>query len=57
MPKILNEKGGEMFGKGYKFEVGKDEIIREGEDGWIVTFGDMLYRSLHAVEMLKREGF
>ena len=56
VPKILNEKGGEMFGKGYQFEVGKDEIIREGDDGWIVTFGDMLYRSLHAVEILKKEG-
>ena len=56
VPKILNEKGKEMFGKGYQFKVGKDEIVRNGEDGWIVSFGDMLYRSLHAVEMLKKEG-
>jgi transketolase C-terminal domain/subunit len=33
-----------------------DEIIRPGRDGYIVAYGEMLYRCLHVVEMLKDEG-
>ena len=56
MPFILNENGEEMFGGDYQFVSGKDEVIREGSDGYIVTFGECLYRALDAVERLKQEG-
>ncbi|MBS0015656.1 MAG: transketolase, partial [Arthrospira sp. SH-MAG29] len=39
-----------------KFIPGKDEVIREGTAGYIVSFGDSLYRSLDAVDRLKQEG-
>jgi transketolase C-terminal domain/subunit len=55
-PYILNEKGGQLFGDGYIFVPGKDEIIREGDAGYIVSYGEMLYRCLDVVERLKAEG-
>jgi len=30
--------------------------VREGDAGWIVSYGDMLHRSLHVVETLRAEG-
>jgi len=56
VPSILNEKGEKIFGGNYKFVSGKDEIIREGTQGYIVSFGEALYRSLDAVERLKEQG-
>jgi transketolase len=56
VPNILDSKGKEVFGNGYKFVPGKDEVIREGTQGYIVSYGDALYRSLDAVERLKQEG-
>lgn len=55
-PLILNYDGSEVFGGNYKFVPGKDEVIREGTAGYIVSFGDTLYRALDAVERLKQEG-
>ncbi|MCL6434661.1 MAG: transketolase [Leptolyngbyaceae cyanobacterium HOT.MB2.61] len=55
-PIILNEDHKEMFGEGYTFVPGKDEVVREGTAGYIVSFGDALYRALDAVERLKQEG-
>ena len=56
VPMILDDAGNEMFGGDYTFTPGKDEVIREGDAGYIVSFGDALYRSLDAVERLKKEG-
>jgi len=56
VPMILDTDGNEMFGGDYTFTPGKDEVIREGSAGYIVTFGDSLYRALDAVERLKQEG-
>ncbi len=55
-PNILDKDGNDFFGPGYTFTPGKDEVIREGTAGYIVSFGDALYRSLDAVERLKQEG-
>ncbi|NJK38430.1 MAG: transketolase [Oscillatoriales cyanobacterium RM2_1_1] len=55
-PILLNASGDELYGGDYKFVSGKDEIIREGSAGYIVTFGDTVYRALDAVERLKQEG-
>ncbi|PZU93722.1 MAG: transketolase [Leptolyngbya sp.] len=56
VPMILDAEGNEFFGGDYTFTPGKDEVIREGTAGYIVTFGDSLYRALDAVERLKQEG-
>ena len=56
VPTILNSDGEEYFGGSYKFVSGKDEVIREGTQGYIVSFGEALYRALDAVERLKQEG-
>ncbi|MBL1203509.1 MAG: transketolase C-terminal domain-containing protein [Nostoc sp. ZfuVER08] len=56
VPLILDKNGDEFFGSDYKFVPGKDEIIREGTQGYIVSFGDALYRALDAVERLKQQG-
>lgn len=56
VPTILDSNGNEFFGGDYKFVSGKDEVIREGTAGYIVSFGEALYRSLDAVERLKQQG-
>jgi transketolase len=56
VPNILDGNGNDFFGSDYKFVPGKDEVIREGTQGYIVAYGDALYRSLDAVERLKQEG-
>jgi transketolase len=56
VPTILDSNGKEFFGGDYKFVSGKDEVIREGTQGYIVSFGEALYRSLDAVERLKQQG-
>ena len=56
VPNILDTEGNDYFGSGYRFVVGQDEVIREGTQGYIVSFGEALYRSLDAVERLKAEG-
>jgi transketolase len=55
-PNILDAKGNDLYGEGYTFVPGKDEVVREGTAGYIVTFGESLYRALDAVEKLKQEG-
>jgi transketolase C-terminal domain/subunit len=56
VPNILDTNGNDFFGGNYKFVSGKDEVIREGTQGYVVSFGESLYRSLDAVERLKQEG-
>lgn len=56
VPMILDTNGNDFFGGDYKFVPGKDEVIREGTQGYIVSFGEGLYRSLDAVERLKQQG-
>ena len=56
VPMLLDASGNELFGGDYTFTSGKDELVREGTAGYIVAFGDAVYRSLDAVERLKQEG-
>ena len=53
---ILDEEGKPFFNADYRFVPGKDETIREGQDGTIVSYGEMLYRCLDAVDRLRSEG-
>jgi len=57
VPFILKQDGSEYFStqNGYKFIPGKDEIIREGSAGYIISYGEMLYRALNVVEMLNQK--
>ncbi len=55
-PFILSASAERVYGEGYEFVAGKDEIIREGSDGIVITYGEMVYRCLAAVEELKSEG-
>lgn len=57
VPYILTEQGERFYQpESYTFEPGKDEVIREGTAGWVVSYGEMLCRALDAVEQLRERG-
>lgn len=58
IPYILKENSDSdrLYGPGYTFKSGKEEFIRHGKAGYVISFGDMLYRSLDAVERLRESG-
>ncbi|KAJ7352291.1 thiamine diphosphate-binding protein [Mycena albidolilacea] len=57
VPYILKEDGKtKFFGDGYEFVPGKDETIVEGKAGYVVSFGEMLYRSWDAVLRVRQQG-
>ena len=58
LPDILTEDGKLFYGDGYTFQPGKDDIIRKAPagGGYIVSFGDTLYRALDAVITLQEKG-
>lgn len=56
VPFILDDAGEKLFGGDYKFTPGKDEVVREGTAGYVVSYGEVLYRALDAVETLRAEG-
>lgn len=45
-----------MFATDYRFQVGVDDLIREGCDGWLVSYGDALHVCLDVVDQLLAEG-
>lgn len=53
---ICKEDGSRYFDDGYVFTPGKDEIIRKGKAGYIISYGDMLCRALDAVERARCSG-
>ncbi len=56
LPIILKENGDIFFDENYKFEYGKADIIREGKDGYILTYGCMVHRAIIINQILKKEG-
>lgn len=56
VPDLLTETGERFYGADYQFVPGKDDLIREGKDGYIVAFGETVYRALDAVIKLKAAG-
>lgn len=56
VPFIQNESGQAIYDDPYRFKPEKDEIIREGDLGYVVSYGEMLYRCLDAVDRLREEG-
>jgi len=55
-PYILRENKTLYYDEEYKFHPGKDEIIREGSAGYVIAYGEMLYRALDAVERAQKQG-
>jgi len=55
-PNILDVNNHDLYGGDYTFVPGKDEVVREGTAGYIVSFGDALYRAVDAVVRLQEEG-
>lgn len=56
VPNILGEDG-KPFYEGRPFEPGIDDVVREAKGGgYVVSFGETLYRALDAVIGLKEEG-
>jgi len=56
VPDILDDNEQPIFGGNYHYTPGKDDLIREGNAGYIVSFGETLYRSLDAVLKLRDGG-
>jgi len=56
VPHILGTDGALFFGGGYAFTPGKDDFVREGSAGYVVSYGEMLYRALDAVDRARAEG-
>jgi transketolase len=56
VPDILDEAGNPMY-KGKPFEPGKDTIVRDAKGGgYVVAFGECVYRALDAVITLQEKG-
>lgn len=52
----MKEDGSRFFDADYKFVPGKDEVIRKATKGYVVAYGEILYRALDAVDRLRKEG-
>lgn len=56
VPYILRADGSRFFDDKYTFSPGKDDLIRDGKAGYVISYGEMLYRALDAVERARAEG-
>lgn len=45
-PVLYDKDGNPFFGEGYSFQYGKMDVIREGMDGAIITYGSMVARAV-----------
>jgi len=56
LPVIKNTNSENFFGKDYRFAYGRTDLIREGKDCSIMTFGAMLHQAIEAAEKLSAAG-
>lgn len=56
VPQVRDAAGVPLFEDGYRFVPGRDDVIRSGSAGYLVSFGEMLYRCLNVVERLRAAG-
>jgi transketolase C-terminal domain/subunit len=59
VPELLDEAGKPYFGEDYTFQLGRDDFLHGADEqcaGYVVSYGDALYRSLDAVRRLRRQG-
>ncbi|HAR97147.1 MAG TPA: hypothetical protein DCR97_14475 [Deltaproteobacteria bacterium] len=55
-PVICHEDGRAFFSNGYSFAYGKMEVVRQGRDAAIISYGCMLSRALQIRDLLSRSG-
>ncbi len=56
VPDLLDDAGQPLFA-GKPFEPGKDDLVRDAQGGgYVVAFGEIVYRALDAVLRLKEQG-
>ena len=55
-PLVLKEDGTPFYGDNYTFEPGAMDVIRSGSAGYVLSYGEMLYRALDAVERCRAGG-
>jgi transketolase len=55
-PLIRDEKGAPFFANGYRFLYGSMDVVREGSDVAIITYGGMLSRALLIRDRLLKHG-
>lgn len=54
---VINRKNGkQFFGEGYTFQYGVMDLLAEGRDGAIITYGAMVHRALKISEALAAKG-
>ncbi|KAG5351917.1 hypothetical protein C0989_004555 [Termitomyces sp. Mn162] len=56
VPWLLRPDGSRVFDDAYEFHPGKDEVLQEGKDGYVVACGEMVYRAWDAVLRIRNEG-
>jgi len=59
VPELLDDAGQPYFGEDYTFEFARDDFLHGGDMqclGYIVSYGDALYRCLDAVRRLREQG-
>jgi transketolase len=56
VPVLSNENGALCFGSDYHFEYGQADWIRNGRDGTIITYGNMVSRAVDAHDRLQELG-
>jgi len=56
VPQLLDEAGKPYYTDSYEFVTGKDDVLLEGKDGYIIAFGDALYRANDAAQRLRAYG-
>jgi transketolase len=56
LPDIASEDGAPLYAGDYRFEPGRDEVVRAGNAGWVISYGDVLSHALDAVTELREAG-
>ncbi len=56
VPVICGEDGAPLFSGAYRFIPGRADLVRDGTEGAVFTFGGMLHRALIAWEKLLEKG-
>ena len=55
-PAVKREDGSLFYGPDYRFEYGKADLLRAGDDGTIITMGSLTSMALEAHDTLKEKG-
>ncbi|MBN2620077.1 transketolase [candidate division WOR-3 bacterium] len=56
LPVVRYDSGGVLFDENYKYTYGTIDLIREGSDGVVLTYGSMVHEAMKAWEILKKAG-